>query len=245
MATHDNQNIWFGISMGLMGLIVGFVFATMTNTQSVLRGAQQVAQIPSVPNAPTDQVPAAPEAPQKAGDVKPIDASRDHIRGNKNATIAIIEYSDFECPFCARVHPTYKQIMDAYGDDVMWVYRHYPLDFHPNAMPAAIASECVAEQNKDKFWQFADIVFERVSFDYAAIAKEIGLNESQFKDCLSSGKYDQYIKDQMAGGTAAGVQGTPGNIILNVKSMDTRLVSGARDFATFKTDIDAMLAEAN
>ena len=84
----------------------------------------------------------------------------DHRRGAENPTITIFEYSDFECPFCARVHPTLSQIVDEYPN-VAWVYRHYPLSFHPQAMPAAIASECVAiKEGNDAFWEFTDIVFE-------------------------------------------------------------------------------------
>jgi protein-disulfide isomerase len=92
-----------------------------------------------------------------AKNVPAIDFEKDHIRGNKDAKIAVIEYSDFECPFCHRVHPTYKQIMDKYGDNVMWVYRHFPLSFHQDAEPLAIGSECASELGgSDAFWAFAD-----------------------------------------------------------------------------------------
>ena len=93
----------------------------------------------------------------EALNVTPIDFDKEHVRGNKDAKIAIIEYSDFECPFCHRVHPTYKQIMETYGDSVVWVYRHFPLSFHPSAMPFAVGSECVAElAGNDAFWSFTD-----------------------------------------------------------------------------------------
>lgn len=90
-----------------------------------------------------------------------VDRNVDHIRGSTNAKVAVIEYSDFECPFCHRVHPTYQQIMETYGDDVLWVYRHFPLSFHPNAMPFAVASECVNKiGGSDAFWKFADEVMK-------------------------------------------------------------------------------------
>ena len=85
----------------------------------------------------------------------------DHIRGDKGAQAYLIEYSDFECPFCVRFHPTAQQLKDEYGNDLAWVYRHYPLDqLHPQARPAALASECVAEiGGEEAFWKFADEVF--------------------------------------------------------------------------------------
>lgn len=98
----------------------------------------------------------------EALNLTPIDFEREHIRGSKeNAEFAIIEYSDFQCPFCHRVHPTYQQIMDTYGDKVVWVYRHFPLSFHPDAMPFAVGSECVANLGgNDAFWAFTDEVMK-------------------------------------------------------------------------------------
>ena len=82
---------------------------------------------------------------------------------NENPEFTVIEYSDFECPFCSRVHPTLDRLAEE-NDNVTWVYRHLPLSFHPQALPAAIASECVAqEEGNDAFWQFADTIFANQS----------------------------------------------------------------------------------
>lgn len=88
--------------------------------------------------------------------------STDHVRGNRNAKVFLIEYSDFQCPYCKRFHPTAQQVLKNYAEDVAWVYRHYPLDqIHPYARPAAVASECVTEiGGEEAFWKFADAVFE-------------------------------------------------------------------------------------
>lgn len=92
---------------------------------------------------------------------RPFNANSDHFRGNETAPIQIIEYSDLQCPYCSRIHPTLQQII-ANNDNVVWVYRHLPLEsIHPQAMPAALAAECVAkEEGNDAFWSFADTIFE-------------------------------------------------------------------------------------
>ncbi|MDO8648266.1 MAG: thioredoxin domain-containing protein [Candidatus Peregrinibacteria bacterium] len=229
-------NPWFGVSLGLLGLIVGFGVARMNTsfTPSVVQPQQPQAV---APEAPSGIVPTA-----AAADVIPVDTKTEHIRGNPKATVAVIEYSDFECPFCQRVHPTYKQLMTLYGDKIMWVYRHYPLSFHQNAQPAAEASECVAELGgNEKFWEFADIVFERKRFDFATIAKEIGVNEAKFTACVSSKKHTQSIADDMNGGSASGVDGTPGNIVYNLETKESRLVSGAQATSAFQAAIDELL----
>lgn len=118
--------------------------------------------------------------------------SEDHIRGNPNAPVKIVEYSDMECPFCRRFHTTMKQVMDGYGKDgkVVWVYRHLPLDsIHSKARPEAVAAECADELGgNDAFWTFIDRFFELTPSNNQTeletvipqIPREIGLNESRF-----------------------------------------------------------------
>ncbi|TSC58577.1 MAG: hypothetical protein Greene041619_451 [Candidatus Peregrinibacteria bacterium Greene0416_19] len=143
-----------------------------------------------------------------------------------------------------------KQIMDAYKDDVVWVYRHFPLSFHANAQKEAEASECANEfGGNDAFWKYTDAIFERTVAggtgfpleNLAPLAKELGLDEAQFKNCLDSGKYAKHVQDDMTGGSAAGVNGTPGNIVVNLKTDENRIISGAVPFASFKTVIDVLL----
>lgn len=206
--------------------------------------------------APGNKAPAAKIAVNNpsanTGDTQPAGelaaaTKEDHVRGDlKKAKVVIIEYSDFQCPFCSRHHPTMQQVMTTYGDDVAWVYRHFPLSFHPNAEPSALASECANEQGK--FWDFADAMFAGqdpgLSGDAATAdafikktAQDLGLNMNKFNDCVSSAKYQAVIDSDAAGGAAAGVNGTPATFI------NGQLVSGAVPFASLKTVIDAELAK--
>jgi protein-disulfide isomerase len=232
----NSNNPWFAVSMGLVGVIVGY----MLGSGSAAMPSPSAPTPPAIPSAPSD----APEAPP-AGDVKPVDTKVDHIRGNPKAKVSVIEYSDIECPFCARNHPTMKQILETYGDDVNWVYRHYPLPFHANAQKAAEATECAAELGgNDTFWEMIDMMMEKGVADaaqFAVYAKSVGLNEAKFTECLNSGKHAQRVTDDMTGGSAAGVNGTPGNIVLNNETEDSRNISGAQPFSAFQTVIDEML----
>lgn len=145
----------------------------------------------------------------------------DYVRGNPDAPITIIEYSDFQCPYCGRFHPTMQQAMAEYGDQVRWVYRHFPLtQIHPEAQPAAEASECVAEQRgNDGFWQFADAMFANQSKlgaeFYRQVAEQIGVDLAQFDDCTNTHKYKEKIAAQQASGASLGVNGTPGAFVNN------------------------------
>lgn len=239
----SGNNPWFAVSIGLMGLIVGFGMGKWRGGSFPVAAGTPPAQVAQAPTAPTPQQP--PE-PTSTDNLPAIDAKTDHIRGDiSKATVAVVEYSDFECPFCKRHHSTMQQIMDTYKDDVVWVYRHFPLSFHPNAQKAAEASECANELGgNEAFWTFTDGVFEldALSTDaFVTVAKNIGLNESTFKSCLDSGKYAQHVQEDMNGGSQAGVNGTPGNIVVNLKTDENRIISGAVPFASFKTAIDALL----
>lgn len=174
---------------------------------------------------------------------------RDHIRGNKDAKVTIIEYSDFECPYCKQFHPELTRILDEYKDQVALVYRHFPLSFHQNAQKEAEASECIAEQGgSEAFWKFADLVFERTTsnglgFDLAKLgplAKEIGLDESKFQTCLDSDKYKDYVTNQETEGGNAGVNGTPGSFIVN-KNGQVWSVPGAVPYEMLKTSVEEAL----
>jgi len=171
-------------------------------------------------------LPTQPQPTGSTDDYRKI-TSKDHILGNRNASVKIIEYSDFECPFCKRYHVTMNTIIDNAGPngDVAWVYRHFPLDsLHPrNARRAAVASECANELGgNDAFWEFTNGWFEvspandRTDFDtvVSQLVKEIGLNESAFNECLVSGKYDEHVQDDIDNAIVTGGRGTPWSIVV-------------------------------
>lgn len=173
-----------------------------------------------------------------AQNVRPVDTARDHIYGNSSAKVSLIEYSDFECPFCKRFHATAKQLVDESQGTVNWVYRHFPLGFHnPAAQREAEATECVAELGgNDAFWEYSDLVFEAtpsngkgVSVDgLVALAKKINLDSDRFKNCLESGRYAERVQEDFREGTSIGITGTPGNILRNNETGKVLSRSGAR-----------------
>ncbi|MDO8511596.1 MAG: thioredoxin domain-containing protein [Nanoarchaeota archaeon] len=164
----------------------------------------------------------------------------DAVKGDKDAPVTIVEWSDFECPFCARFYEqTLPSIEEEYikTGKVKLVYRDFPLGFHANAQKAAEAAECAGEQ--DKYWEMHDLLFgQGVQGGVAGFkqyAKTLGLNAAKFDACLDSGAMAGEIQQDMADGAAVGIQGTPGFIV------NGKLVSGAQPFAVFKQVIDAEL----
>ncbi|MFH1839533.1 MAG: DsbA family protein [Nanoarchaeota archaeon] len=161
-----------------------------------------------------------------------------HVKGNENAPITIVEYSDFQCPYCARFHSTMNQIMSEYPNDVKWVYKHFPLDsIHPIARKAAEASECAADQ--DSFWEYADELYSRQSIlkesELTIIAEDIGLNIEEFDECLSSNKYSSKVSADRQDGSQNGITGTPGSFL------NGRSLGGAMPYEELKKIIDSLL----
>lgn len=196
----------------------------------------------AAPSAPTD--PLAPEAAPDTSKMPEVTAE-DHIRGNADAKVVMVEYSDFECPFCKSFKPTLDQALSEYGDQVALVYRHYPLSFHPKAQKSAEASECVAELGgNEAFWTFHDILFERLETTelsgLGALAAEAGVDQAAFQECLDSGKYATKVTEQMNGGAAAGVQGTPGLILVG-ENGKREFLGGAYPYEDVKAKIDALM----
>lgn len=193
------------------------------------------------------------ESEKLAQNVAAADKNKDHIRGNIDADITIIEYSDYECPFCKKNHPTVQQVIDNYDGKVNWVYRHLPLSFHlPHAQDQAEASECVAElEGNEAFWKFTDELYERTKsnkgFAYEQIqplAEELGVDGSDFAACMESDRHLEVVQSHADQASSMGISGTPGNLIRNNKTGEVKLLGGAYPFEAFTQIIDTMLSES-
>jgi len=241
--SNNKSSFFLGLFVGLsvVSLVSFFVlFAlmwrfnnaeTQSSAQAEESGQEQVADQPSV-----DEFPAPEEK------TAPTITADDHVWGNPDAKVTIVEYSEFECPFCGRHWPTMKQIKEVYGDQVQVVFRHFPLSFHANAKPAAIASECAADQGK--FWEMYDKLFEAANAQrlgeeglYATLATELGLDLTAFNNCMAATTHDAGIQADMDSGTELGVAGTPGTFV------NGKFVSGAYPFEYFASIIDEELAK--
>ena len=165
-------------------------------------------------------------------------AANSPTRGPANAPIQIVEFSDFQCPFCFRVGPSLKQVFDKYGDRVHLVYREYPLPNHPHARGASEAGLCANEQGK--FWAFHDRLFanqQKLSpNDLKQHATDLGLDGAKFNACVDSHKYADQVEADIEAANNAGVNGTPAFFI------NGRALSGAQPFDEFKRIIDEELA---
>lgn len=164
----------------------------------------------------------------------------DAIEGDLNAPVTIVEWSDYQCPYCTRFYSqTYKQIVKEYIDTgkVKFVFRDFPLSFHKNAQKAAEAAECAGEQ--DKYYDMYDKLFGEGVVGgvttFKKYAEEIGLNTIKFNECLDSGMMVDEIKKDIADGQSVGVKGTPAFMI------NGKLITGAQPFNVFKKAIDAEL----
>ena len=190
-------------------------------------------------------------ANEKAKEVRRVSKARDHIRGNPDAELSLIEYSDFECPYCKRFHETAKQVVETYPGKVNWVYRHFPLSFHnPGAQKQAEAAECASELGGDQaFWAYADAIYTRTTSNgqgfpldkLVPLAKELDLDEQAFALCLSSGRQAKRVEEDLVEGKQIGITGTPGNVLLHHETGAVRVKAGAVPLADLKAAISGML----
>lgn len=243
MVLNESKAILIGAVIISISILMhgGIIKVGGAGTAGSIAPSQPTAQAPTAPNQ-------APPEPQ-AGPVEPLKVE-DHVRGVRSARILLFEYSDLECPFCKRFHPTAKQIVDEYKGQVAWVYRHFPLDqIHSKADKEAEAIECAKDQGgEDAFWKMTDKIFEVTPSnnglnldDLPKLAGDVGLNSSTLKTCLDSGKYAAYVEEDYQGGIKAGITGTPGNILLDTKTNKIKLIPGAVPFDQFKVAIDDLL----
>ncbi|MFQ5620919.1 MAG: DsbA family protein [Candidatus Nanoarchaeia archaeon] len=232
MKKKENNNIlvWLTGIQTILLVILVFQVGSLDVTAPSAAPAGPAAAPTARPSVPT---------PNPTIDMKTV-VDDGVYKGDKDAPVTIVEFSDFECPFCGRFYrDTLPQITEKYINTgkVRFVYRNFPLSFHPNAQKAAEAAECAEDQ--DKFWEMHDLLFGKgVSGGvdtFKQFAVSLGLDTSEFNNCLDSGKHASEVQKDFRDGQAAGISGTPGFVI------NGKLLSGAQPFAVFQQAIEDAL----
>lgn len=240
-------NNFGAIFLAVLFFVGGFFAGSLWTENQMMRSgktAPQVAQ--EVPAQGEDE---AQQDKQETLANMPELTDQDHIQGAKNPKIFLVEYSDYECPFCQRFHPTMNQVMEEYGDQVAWVFRHYPLSFHPNAQPAAEAAECIASVGgNEAFWSFTDAIFDEQQKLGGKLSPEAidsaiqtsGVSKNEIQGCIDNGDMADVVSAQMTGGAKAGISGTPGTILVTSEG-EYELISGALPYAQVSQLIEKYL----
>jgi len=238
----DNNGVLSVVAALILGASV--VAGSLFIGGSIDRASEQLAGLRTAVGEIQAAAPAAAPTRQAARPGRPdpnrrytVDTKGSPSRGSENAKVAVVEFSDFQCPFCSRVTPTLKQIESVYGNDVRIVFKHLPLQMHSKA-PAAHAAS-VAAQRQGKFWEMHDRIFENQRemspAKYEEYAAEIGLDIERFKRDIASPETKGQIDADLKEAARLGVTSTPGFYI------NGRYLSGARPFDSFKELIDAEL----
>ncbi len=242
---HPKIAFFFGLTLGVALMSAGGFFSLLSSLPQTAATTGSDKALAVVDNNGNNQAPSP--APTGDNNNEPsVNASaikitnQDNIRGDKNAPITVVEFSDLQCPFCKRFHPEVQKLIDNNPGKVRWIYKHFPLEsIHPYAKGSAEASECAGEQGKH--WEFLDKVFQNqalLSNEYpAAVAKELGLDTKKFDTCVSSRKYSQKVAADAQMGEAAGVSGTPGTFINDI------YISGAKPYDSLQQIVDSLLAK--
>lgn len=170
----------------------------------------------------------------------------DHILGDANAPITLIEYSDFQCPYCITHYPTMQKLISNNPGKVKWVFRHFPLSFHQAAEKAAEASEAAGAQGK--FWEYSDMLAKNSKSDGSGLAEadliryagDLGLDVAKFTGDLDSGKYKDKVSKDQASGEKAKVEGTPATFLID-KGGKTELISGALPLEQLQAKVNSAI----
>ena len=164
--------------------------------------------------------------------IEPV-TKNDHIKGDlSKAKVAVVEFSDLQCPYCKQIHPALQEMMNVYNSDVVWVYRHFPLEsIHPRARASSHASECVNElAGNEGFWKFIDAIFAHtgkddplsdeslINFAINSGVDKDTINKDAFIACQASGKYNSKIDEYLTDAENAGAEGTPDVTVINLKT---------------------------
>lgn len=224
----ENKTYTIPIAIVIAGLLIAGALYTTKHPSSSIKNKATVSDAALVP---------------------PVSSS-DHILGSPEASVIIVEYSDFECPYCKNFHSVLQQIVKEYGpsEKVAWVYRHFPIaQLHSKAPKEAVASECAAELGGNQgFWDFANELYHTTpsdnGFDLSklpVIASSVGLDPVAFQACLDSGRHEDTVTQQYDDVIAAGGRGTPHNII--IVGDQQAPIEGAQSLETMRRVIETLL----
>ncbi|MFH0927228.1 MAG: DsbA family protein [Candidatus Micrarchaeota archaeon] len=220
-------------SMGSISASVNGLASTLSAKDFALNlnGGSAPTQVAPTPT------PTQPTAPQPTKVANIVTTGRP-ARGDANAPVTIVEFSDFQCPFCQRAYPTISQVEQDYAGKIKLVYMQFPLNsLHPYAQKAAEASECAQDQGK--FWEYYDTLFTAQTLDVPSLkqhAADLGLDTVKFNACLDGGTKAADVAAQENLGSSLGVSGTPSFFI------NGKMLVGAQPYGSFKSAIDAALA---
>lgn len=231
------KDLLIPISIVLAGIFIGAGLFLSSG------GPTKVAQQGAVP---TDEPTA-----DTTNKIDPV-SDKDHYIGKLNAPVKIVEYSDFECPFCKKFHATLETVSEKYGDQVVWVYRQFPLEqLHKKAPKVAMASECVAELGgNDAFWKFTNGYYEvtlsndRTDLETVIpkLVADTGVNKSKFDECVASGRHQARIDAHIADAVETGGRGTPWTIVI-APNGKTFAINGAQPQSVLEQTIKNALEE--
>lgn len=233
----------FGMVITLLVIFsVGFFWLLFSNgaTKIVKNNEKSLSDF----NQPTNTPPVNDSTGGKVSEINiaPV-TTNDHIRGDINqAEVVIVEFSDIDCPFCQRFHPTLQQILNDYQGKVAWVYRHFPLDsLHPQTRKKSEATECVAALGGDNaFWNYLDKLYEEENDDLVGFAKAVRVDETSFNDCLNNGTYAEKVQNHYQDAINSGGQGTPYSVAITRDGQKIP-ISGALPIANIKSILDQLL----
>ncbi|NBD74359.1 thioredoxin domain-containing protein [Patescibacteria group bacterium] len=236
-----HHSLLIALSILVAGLgIAGAIFLTQSAPEgSLAAGVENARQVAD------DRQPPEPQQPEGDPTLVTPPSEEDHVYGEPDAPITLIEFSDLECVFCARVHPTLKAVVDESGGEVNWVYRHFPLgQIHPQALPGAYAAECLAEYGgTEAFWDYIDAILlneEPLGEEtYRTYARAAGASEEDVLACIEDERYEPLVAEHMQNAVAAGFSGTP-FIIARNQAGEVRTIRGAVPREQIEAAIDEL-----
>ncbi len=245
----EAMKVWWADNYAKVKQIYGSEAFRKQQTQQIDAMLSQIwAAVPADQNTNNAQQPAAASATLSSDQLSAV-LKDVYVEGNESAPITLIEYSDFECPFCQRFHDagTVDQILKSYGKDVNVVFKNFPLNsIHPLAQKAAEGALCVAKIKwADAYYSYVDKVFSSKDPSVAGITKvalELGISQSTLENCMSDEAIAQRVEKELTEwNTLFGVTGTPATVVLNTKTGKWKLISGALPFASFEAAIKELI----